>query len=192
MTHHPAAESLRPLVNRIDRQLVALHEEERMLRAARDVLQRKLTTIPTFMLPSKKDRRPSMAEWAALRSRAIRVASSVDEFTRSEFEEIMGCSSLTAMNLIKSMCNNKPYPILRKVGNKRSTRYEYIRISQQLGGRAPRSAHEVERRAGVGAARRATGAPVAHTRAKGPSGKPGRDKRMAAKGYKVKRARQGT
>jgi hypothetical protein len=49
-----------------------------------------------------------------------------------------------------------------------------------------------ESRIGVGSEAPSRGNVIPHTRAEGPSGKPGRDKARSARGVRVKRARQGT
>lgn len=53
-------------------------------------------------------------------------------------------------------------------------------------------ASRVERVAGVGSEAPKRGAPVAHVSPVGPSGRPGRDRKRSAAGFKVKRQRQGT
>lgn len=111
------------------------------------------------------------------------VCEQTGEFGPAEMAKALGVSRGTAKNKLNALAQHKP-PLIRSTGAK----WVYI-DPKETGGptRAPRSAPEVDRKVGVGAARSANGSPVPHTgQPDGASGKPGRDRKRQRAGRNIK------
>ncbi len=110
---------------------------------------------------------------------AIHHAKTMGTFTRKEFEEATGLSAGASMKWLARLVNNRP-PILELVvqGSRgRASLYQYIPIEGESPRERPEHASAVDRAAGVGADRQATGEAVPYTGGPiGTSGKPGLDK----------------
>lgn len=121
--------------------------------------------------------------------------SQPDKFGTADVAEALGISRSTAKKYVDQLVTHKP-PILEQHGTVgRYVRYSYIPPQKGAGPtHRPRHEREVMAKAGVRIGSRAKGdRAVPHTgRMIGPSGKPGRDKKLAEQGKRVKRHRQGT
>lgn len=109
------------------------------------------------------------------------------QFSSRALVEHFEIEGTTARTLLKELMDNDPPILVRHGTTGRSVRYEYIKPDPRSGPRVhPR--HDGPRQF----SQRGKGNTVPHTgRAKGRSGKPGRDKKMAELGFKVKRGSSG-
>lgn len=119
-----------------------------------------------------------------------------DKFGTGDVRKAFNIASSTAKRLVDELVNHDP-PILEQHGRTgRYVRYTYIPPQNGRGPtHRPNSEREIMRKAGVGAGSVAKrrGITVPRTgKSIGASGKPGRDKKLAEQGKRVKRHRVGT
>lgn len=122
---------------------------------------------------------------------AIDMAKQMGTFTRGEFQEATGLGAGAASKWLARLIQSKP-PILELAagGRGRPHLYTYLPIGSGSPRDRPEHARAVERAAGVGADAPERGVQAAHTRTVGRSGKPGRDKRRARAGVRVRSSRK--
>lgn len=119
-----------------------------------------------------------------------------DKFGTRDIASALGCSPSTARKYVEMLVKHKP-PILEQHGTVgRGVRYSYIPPQNGRGPTTrPNHEREVMAKAGVGrqsvAQRRGISVPRTGKMI-GPSGKPGRDKKLAEQGKRVKRHRIGS
>lgn len=178
-----------------------LDEERAQLKARIEQLQAEADEIRTTLAPVLSDGRMVPAierpKSAPKRKPYVRISTEdfrdwarqqQGEFTATDAAKAFDISRDSAFRKLRGLTDRTP-PVLARNGTGSGTRYSYIHPRDNTTGPNERPNGE-PRIAPTEGAPKAT---VPHTgRGKGPSGKPGLDKKHAAMGHRVRRDRQGT
>ncbi len=173
------------LIESIEARLAAIpFEQERLVATLAVLKEEEESSLPRPRRPKAK----SLSE-----REAIRVAAELGRFTVKDFRQRTGQKVQAARRSLERLLNRRrdcrPLPVIRVVGIKDSvTIYEYIDPRELPGPKArPTNRDETIKVAPQGTS------PVAYTgKARGPSGKPGQNRKAAKRGHRIRSARNGT